>query len=386
MTLGSRTKSSGKPPRAAARLWIWLLGVAILAAAAYFLFFAGDAAEEEDASPRRSATIGYRSLGDVISASGTLNPSRQVEVGAQVSGQLQKLYVKAGDKVSKGDLLAEIDATIQRNLVAANRASLEAQETQLSVQQSGLELARLEAARQERLMAEDATAEVALDRARDALVRAEGAMVRLQSQIESQRARLTSDEATLGYSQIYAPIDGTVLKVLAAEGQTLTATYVTPVILHIANLSTLTVEAKVPEANVSKLNPGMAVHFSRFGGQGRRWHSSLAQILPRAEVAQGIVSYTALFEVDNSDGALLADMTVQVFFEQSAPREVLAVPLEMLSNFGERDPLTGTPAQVRVQFPDGRIELREITIGETSHTFAEVLSGLVEGDRVVTPE
>ncbi len=343
-----------------------------------------DAEPEESEPPQLSATIAHRTLGDFVSASGTLRPSRQVDVGAQVSGQLEKLHVRAGDTVSEGDLLAEIDATIQRSLVEASRATLDAQETQLDVQVSALELARLEAARQERLMQEDATHQAALDRARDALVRAEGAMTQLRSNIESQRARLSTAEANLGYSKIFAPIDGTVLAVLAAEGQTLTATYATPLILRIADLSTLTVEARVPEANVRKLNPGMPVRFTTLGGQGRAWRSALDQILPVSEINEGIVTYTALFNVDNSDGALLAGMTVQVFFEQTAQREVLAVPLEMVTDFGERDPMSGTPARVHLRHPDGRVEVRAITIGEVSHTHAEVLSGLSEGDSVVT--
>ena len=376
---GERRSVLGRP-------WVWVLVVVLLAAGGWYFLFADLGDASEDQAPRRSATIGHRSLGDLVTASGTLKPSRLVEVGAQVSGQLQKLHVNVGDMVVKGNLLAEIDATIQRNLVEASRASLRAQEAQLEVQRSALGLAEAEAARQERLRADRATTEVEYERARDALVRARGAMVQLESQIASQRARLTSDEAALGYSSIYAPSDGTVLQVLATEGQTLTATYVTPVILHLADLSTLTVEAKVAEANIGKLEPGMGVHFTTLGGRGRRWHGTLDQILPRAQTDGNVVTYTALFDVDNADGALRADMTVQVFFELTAPRQILAVPLEMLTDFGERDPETGTPAQVRVQYPDGQVEVREIAIGETSHTYAEVLSGLAEGDRVVAPE
>ena len=374
------------PRSALRRPWVWILAVAVAGVGGWHLLFGAGGGSREDETPRRSATIGPRTLGDVVTASGTLKPSRLVEVGAQVSGQLQKLHVKVGDTVARGDLVAEIDATIQRNLVDASRAGLRATEAQLAVQRSALGLAEAEAARQKRLRADEATTQVEYERARDALARAQGAMVQLESQIASQRARLTSDEAALGYSSIYAPADGTVLQVLAAEGQTLTATYVTPVILHLADLSTLTVEAKVAEANVGKLEPGMGVHFTTLGSRGRRWRGTLAQILPRANVENSVVTYTALFDVGNADGALRADMTAQVFFELDAPREVLAAPLEMLTDFGGRDPETGTPAQVRVQFADGTVEVREIAIGETSHTYAEVLSGLAEGDRVVAPD
>ena len=377
--------SSTEPRPILRRPWVWLLVAFLLAAGGWYFLYGGDDVAEEQI-PLRSATIGYRSLGDRVTATGTLKPSRLVEVGAQVSGQLQKLHAKVGDKVSKGDLIAEIDATIQISLLEVSREALKALEAQLAVQQSALRLAESDAARQERMRAEDATTEVELERAQDALARAQGAMVQLESRIASQRARLTSDEALLGYSRIYAPSDGTVLQVFAEEGQTLTATYVTPVILHLADLSTLTVESKVAQANIGKILPGMSVHFTTQGGQGRHWQSTLGQILPRAEIVNGVITYTALFDVDNTDGALRADMRVQVFFELTSPREVLAVPLDMVTDFGQHDPEKGTLAQARVQYPDGRIELREIALGETSHTYAEVLSGLVEGDRVVAPD
>lgn len=381
-----RLADSPPEPRATwRRRYIWLLAAILATAGGWFLLHGGQNETEEE-KPLRSATVGYRSLGNRVTASGTLRPSHLVEVGAQVSGQLQKLHVNVGDTVSQGDLIAEIDATIQFNLLEASREALKALEAQLAVQQSALQFAEREAARQQRMKAEEATSDVELERAQDALARAKGAMVQLESRIASQRARLSSDEALLGYSKIYAPADGTVMRVLAEEGQTLTATYVTPVILHLADLSTLTVECNVAQANIGKIMPGMSVHFTTQGGQGRRWQSTLEQILPRAEMVNNMVTYTALFDVDNADGALRADMRVQAFFELTAPREVLAVPLDMVTDFGQYDPETGTLAQARVQYSDGRIELRQIALGETSHTYAEVLSGLVEGDRVVAPE
>ena len=371
------------------RAWLWrILVVAVglsLLAGTYYWLINGSEGLSQGEGGMRVATIEHRTLGDVVTAAGTLKPRKLVEVGAQVTGQLQKLHVTVGDEVAAGDVLAEIDATIQINLVQATRSTLDALEAHLAVQQSALQVAEAEQSRQERLMAADATTAVELERARDAQVRAQGTLVQLQSQIASQRARLTSEEAKLGYSQIYAPIDGTVLEVLAAEGQTLTATYVTPVILHLADLSTLTVEAKVAEANVAKLKPGMGVYFTTLGGRGRRWRGNLDQILPRANVENNLVTYTALFSVDNADGALRADMTAQVFFELTSPREVLTVPLEMVDDFGDFKADGGTTGQVRYQHADGRIELREVRLGETSHTYAEVIAGLVAGDRVVAP-
>ncbi|MDE0189829.1 MAG: efflux transporter periplasmic adaptor subunit, partial [Gammaproteobacteria bacterium] len=184
-----RLDESAPPSRSALRKpWVWVLAVVLVAAGGWYFLFGAGGDGQEDETPRRSATIGHRTLGDVVTASGTLKPSRLVEVGAQVSGQLQKLHAKVGDTVARGDLIAEIDATIQRSIVEANRAALQATEAQLAVQRSALNLAEAEAARQKRLKADKATTEVEYERAQDALARAQGAMVQLESQIASQKA------------------------------------------------------------------------------------------------------------------------------------------------------------------------------------------------------
>lgn len=373
--------SDAATPPAKRRVWPWIVALAVVVLGGGYWWLGGD--DDDEGEPAtRTATVGYRQLGDLVTAAGKLKPSAIVEVGAQVSGQLHRLHVQVGDRVAAGDLLAEIDATIQRNLVKASRASVESQEAALGASQSALRLAEAEAERQRRLMAENATTAVALERAEDALVRARSNLAGAQARTESSRANLTSEEAKLGYANIYAPADGTVLQLIAAEGQTLTATYVTPVILHLADLSTMTVEAKVAEANIGKLTVGMGAYFTTLGGRDRRWRGTLRQVMPRAVVEANVATYTALFDVDNADGALLADMSAQVFFEISEPRRILAVPLDMVSDFARNDAgrMTG---EVNLLGADGVAAPRRITIGETSHTHAEVLEGLVEGNRVV---
>ena len=368
-------------PRAKRHVWPWVAALAVVVLGYGYWWFGGGDDGEDQAAPR-TATVGYQQLGDLVTAAGKLKPSAIVEVGAQVSGQLHRLHVDVGDRVAAGDLLAEIDATIQRNLVKASRASVDSQEAALDASQSALRLAEAEAERQRRLMAANATTEVALERAEDALVRARSNLAGAEARTESSRANLTSEEAKLGYANIYAPAAGTVLQLIAAEGQTLTATYVTPVILHLADLSTMTVEAKVAEANIGKLTVGMGAYFTTLGGRDRRWRGTLRQVMPRAVVEANVATYTALFDVDNADGALLADMSAQVFFEISEPRRILAVPLDMVSDFARNDAgrMTG---EVRLLGSDSFPAPRRIVIGETSHTHAEVLEGLVEGDRVM---
>ena len=286
------------------------------------------------------ANVDIGDIENAVTAAGNLQPFDYVDVGAQVSGQLDKLAVEVGDKVTAGTLLAEIDATVQLNRVEASRASLRALEAQLSARGASLKLATANADRQTRLIEEDATSQADFDSAISTLASAQSSLIQLQSQIAQSNASLASDEATLGYSNITAPVTGTVISIDKKEGQTLNASQQTPTILRLADLSTMTVQAEVSEADVSKLTTGMEVYFTTLGGGDRRWFGKLRQILPKPQVTNNVVLYTALFDVDNNDGALLSDMTAQIFFVTSSARNVVRVPVGAL-DFRDTNNLLG---------------------------------------------
>lgn len=415
--------------------------ILVLAIAAATWWWKGD-----DTATAAQPLIVDIEIGDIenaVTAAGTLQPSELVEVGAQVSGQLQKLHVDAGDTVEAGQLVAEIDATVQFNRVEASRASLKALEAQLSARESALELAKANAARQTRLMQDDASTQTDFEQAMNSLASAQSSYIQLQSQILQSNASLASDEAQLGFTKIYAPISGTVVAIDRKEGVTLNSNQQTPVILRIADLSTMTVGAEVSEADVTKLSTGMEVYFTTLGSGDRRWYSRLRQVLPTPVVTNNVVLYSALFDIDNADQALLSSMTAQVFFVTSSARNVVKVPVgalrytdnpdrpagaaasfdrgerrggreggeslsdeeraERRARFQARNAAGGGPgaategggarsrpdrdraaiATVQVALDDGSFEEREVRVGVTSRIAAEVLSGLEAGDRVV---
>jgi macrolide-specific efflux system membrane fusion protein len=320
-------KKQGIFPAARRHPRMFLLLVVALAAGSWWLF-------SDDAEPEAQPLIVTIEVGDIenaVTAAGTLQPSSYVDVGAQVSGLLETLAVEIGDLVTAGQLVAEIDATVQINRVDASRASLRALEAQLSARTAALKLAEANAQRQTRLLAEDATVAADFDSAINSLASAQSSLVQLQSQIAQSEASLASDEAQLGYTKIFAPTGGTIVSVNKKEGQTLNANQQTPVILRIADLSTMTVEAQVSEADVTKLTPGMTVYFTTLGSTERRWYGRLRQILPTPVVNNGVVLYTGLFDVDNADGMLLSSMTAQVFFVTSSATNVVKVPVGALS-------------------------------------------------------
>lgn len=175
-----------------------------------------------------------------VRAIGTLQPLSSVEVGAQVSGQITRLHVSAGDTVARGQLLAEIDASVLQAAVDAGRAQLAGLRAQLAEQQAQYTLARQQHARQQQMAAAGATREEDLQSAAAVLAAAGARVDRLEAEIEQIGSTLKGDEARLGYARIYAPIAGTVTGIDAKEGQTLNAAYQTPTVLRIADLSRMT--------------------------------------------------------------------------------------------------------------------------------------------------
>ncbi len=263
---------------------------------------------------------------DLVTATGTVQPLEYVDVGAQVSGQLKKLYIEVGSVVKEGDLLAEIDPTVFLATVDARRAGLRNQLATMKDRESQLALATLQYNRQKNLMAADATTTESLQTAEATLRSAKAQIDALQAQIEQTQSTLRADEANLNYAKIYAPMDGTVVSLTARQGQTLNANQTAPTILRIADLSTMTVQTQVSEAEVGKLRKGMEVYFTTLGSQGRRWYGALRKVEPTPTVTNNVVLYNALFDVPNKNQALMPSMTTQVFFIAATARDALLVP------------------------------------------------------------
>jgi membrane fusion protein, macrolide-specific efflux system len=283
-----------------------------------------------DADRPLMATAAYGDVENTVASAGNLQPSNTVPVGAQVSGQLRKVHVRVGDQVTVGQLLGEIDARVQVNRVASSEANIASAEAQLEARRSALDLAKSNAERAERLMAERATSQQEYDSAMNNLASAEASYFAQLKSIEQNKATLATDKTQLEYTNLFAPIDGTVVSIAVKEGTTLNATQQSPTVMSIANLSTMTVETQISEADVGKLWIGMDVYFNTLSGGNRRWYSTLRQILPTPTATNNVVTYTGLFDVENDDGALLSGMTTQVYFVTSSARGVLTVPVGAL--------------------------------------------------------
>ncbi|MBI6926760.1 efflux RND transporter periplasmic adaptor subunit [Pseudomonas putida] len=348
------------------------------------------------AVPANTVSVTRTDIESSVTALGTLQPRRYVDVGAQASGQIRTLHVEAGDTVRKGQLLVEIDPSTQQARVDAGRFSIDNLKAQLTEQRAQFKLAKQQLARQRSLADAGATREEDVQAADAQLSVTQARIDMYQAQIRQAQASLRSDEAELGYTRIYAPMDGTVVAVDAREGQTLNAQQQTPLILRIAKLSPMTVWAQVSEADIGKVKPGMTAYFTTLAGGKRRWTSHVRQILPippkpleqtssgggsPASATNGatgtqVVQYTVLLDVENPDGALMAEMTTQVFFVAGQASGVLTVPLAALD---EQDGVQ----IAQVLAPDGQVQPRQVRTGLSDRLRVQVLDGLGEGERLL---
>jgi macrolide-specific efflux system membrane fusion protein len=348
------------------------------------------------------ATVQRGNLEDTVTATGILQPREYVDVGTQVSGQLKKLHVEIGSPVKAGQLIAEIDPTVYQSRVEADQAQLRTQQAQLVDKQAQLTLADQQHQRQVNLMKDNATTQDALQTSEAALGSARAQIDVLKAQVEQTQSTLRGDQASLSYTKIYAPMSGTVVAQTAKQGQTLNANQQAPVIVRIADLSTMTVQSQVSEADVAKLRPGMPVYFATLGDTGKRWYGTLRQINPTPETVNNVVLYDALFDVDNHDAALMTQMTAQVFFVAAEAKDAVLVPVSALRPAGTpaaarrtargsdataaidpRTSLANGPAAVRVVASDGSVSSRDVRVGVVSRVSAQIVSGLEPGERVV---
>lgn len=339
---------------------------------------------------RPSETNDVRALevvvGDIeenVTAQGKLEPKEYVDVGAQVTGQLQKLYVDIGDNVSAGQLLVEIDPRVYAARVQADEANIKNLRAQLEGQQAEVIFARQQYERNRALMKSKGVSEQDFQNSDFNLKKAVATAGSIQAQIEQVQSTLSGDRANLGFTKIFAPIDGTVVTRTARLGQTLNANQTTPMILQLAKLDAMTVRAQVAEADVMRLKAGLPVYFTTLGSGDRRWHGKVRQILPSPEVLNNVVLYNVLVDVDNRDRQLMSGMSTQMFFVLGRAEKANLIPLAALGRrLPERDSEAGKAYQVK-QLAGQAVQEKVIHVGLLNRRFAEVRDGLAAGDQLL---
>lgn len=354
------------------RRWILALAViAAIAAAAVWHF------RHPAPTDFKTVKVTKRDLQQNVLATGQLDAVRKVDVGAQVSGQLEKLYVEIGDKVKKGQLLGVIDPQQAQNSIREGEATLRELHAQLLQAQAEQQLAAVTLQRNQALAKLQAVSRQDLDQAATQLAVKKAQVGTINAQIARNQASLDTAKINLAYTRIEAPMDGDVVQITTLQGQTVIAAQQAPNILRLADLGTMLVKAQVSEADVINLKPGQKAWFTVLGDPTRRFDGVLKDIQPTPEKVNNAIFYYARFEVPNPERLLRLQMTAQVHIQLAGVQQALVIPLAALG-----DQIADNRYHVSV-LKQGKEEKREVAIGLRNNIDVQILSGLEAGDEVI---
>lgn len=336
-----------------------------------------------------TVAVGRGDIETTVLASGVLEASSLVSVGAEVSGTIKTVNVQLGDNVKKGDLIAEIDSLNQENAVKSAQAALAGVEAQKRNQEAVLSKAKAALDRSTQLNASSLVSQTDLDTAQAAVDQAQAQIDQLDAQIAQAELTVNSAKLNLSRTQIVAPSDGTVVALLVEEGQTVNANSSTPTIAKIANLDTMVIKAEISEADVVKVQPGQRVYFTILGDPDNKIEATLREIEPAptsissdstsSSTSSDAVYYNGLFDVPNSDHRLRISMTAEVTIVLADAKNVLTLPSGLVTHKG-RDGKT----VVMVYDPATEQERpTPVEVGLNNNINAEIVSGLNEGEQVV---
>ncbi|ENX32504.1 hypothetical protein F889_03486 [Acinetobacter colistiniresistens] len=408
------------------------IGVLIIAALGWMFF-----KPKAQAPQYISAEVSRGDIENSVLATGVLEATKMVSVGAQVSGQVKKMYVQLGDQVKQGQLIAQIDSIRQENEQKTAEANIKNQQAQLAVQQANLAKVEAEYKRQQAMFNQDATSRAELEAALANFKTAQAQITSISAQIEQSRLTLATAKENLGYTRIVAPMDGTIVAIVTEEGQTVNANQTAPTIVKLAKLDTMTIKAQISEADVMKVEKGQTVYFTTLGNSDKKHYAKLRQVEPApnsintettssssSSTSNAAVYYNALFDVPNEDGKLRIDMTAQVYIVLAEAKNALTVPAAAIqTQRGNRGSGKGNSANankseqakkpdtdqtqrpkrlelseeekaliaqgkastgmVRVLQADGTAQPQPVLIGLNNRVTAQVLKGLKLGDQVV---
>ncbi len=328
--------------------------------------------------PIPTIMVSRQTLQQSVLASGFLQPIRRVDVGSQASGQLTSLKVSPGDFVTQGQLLGEIDPTLSQNALQDARVALNSLLAQKKANQAQVRRSTLMLQRQQAMLKQDAASRQDVESAQADLQVQQAQLAAMNAQIHQQKIRVATAETNLGYTQIIAPVSGTVLSVSTQAGQTVVASYQVPVILEIADLSIMTVRAQIPEADIALIKPGLPVCFTPLGAAHVPFCSQIKTLEPAPEKINNAIFFNALFDVQNSKGFLRPEMTAQVSVQLNKADDVLVIPLTALGASKEANHY-----QIRTVNGHDNVSEKAIVTGIDNGTLIEVKQGVYEGERVL---
>ncbi|EOV4109912.1 efflux RND transporter periplasmic adaptor subunit [Campylobacter coli] len=315
--------------------------LALFGVGAYFIFF-----NDNEKITYFTQKVKKIDISQTIEAVGKVYAKDQVDVGAQVSGQIIKLYVDVGSHVKQGDLIAQIDKDKQQNDLDITKAQLESAKANLESKKVALEIASKQYQREQKLYAAKASSLENLEIQKNNYYSLKASVAELNAQVIQLEITLKNAKKDLDYTTITAPIDGVVINVAVDEGQTVNANQNTPTIVRIANLDEMEIKMEIAEADVNKIKIGTELEFSLLNDPQKTYRASIASIDPAdtevsdssssyyssSSSSSNAIYYYAKFYVQNKDNFLRIGMSIQNEIVIASVKDVIAVPTYAIKN------------------------------------------------------
>ena len=253
-----------------------LLGLLVAAGVAYYFFSSNS--KQETTYLTESVTRG--NVEKTVIASGSVESVNEVDVGAQASGKITKLYVKLGQEIKKGEMIADIDSTTQINTLNTKKAALVSYQAQLRAKKTAYDVALSSYNRLSKLYTQKATSLDNVNTAKSTLDNAKAEVEAVEANIKQAEIEVNTAETNVGYTKITAPMDGTVISVPVSEGQTVNANQTTPTIVTIADLSKMKIKPEISEGDITKVKAGQKVSFTILSDSQTLYHSVIDSVDP----------------------------------------------------------------------------------------------------------
>ena len=388
MNISDKTRTFRNP-----KVWIPVSAVIVLILASLVFWIT----TREDDVKYMTEKVRTGNISQVVEATGEVAAVNLVSVGAQVSGQIKKLYVVLGQEVKQGEMIAEIDSQTQENTLNTDKAKLDNYKAQLEARKIILAISRKQYNRERILIKTNSTSQQNLENARDAYATAKANVNEMESLIRQTQIAINTDETNLGYTKIRAPLNGTIVSVPVEEGQTVNANQTTPTIVQIANLNDMEIDIEISEGDITKVKPGMKIDYTILSEPNTVFHARLDSIDPglttltdgsydksssstsSSSSSNEAVYYYGRAYVDNPEGKLRIGMLTQNTIHVSSAENVLIVPsITISSQQGKHF--------VRVLTDKKKVEKREVETGISDGVFTEIKSGLNDGEQVISSE
>lgn len=337
----------------------------------------------------QTTTAKENNVSTSVTATGTVEPVDQVEVGTQVSGLVEKIYVDYNSTVKKGQLLAELDKTTLNQSVANAQASYNAALNELNYYQQNF-------SRQKNMYNAGVISMADYEQANYQIKNA-------QATVAQRKTALVQAQANLGYAYIYSPIDGIIISKEVEEGQTVAASMTTPTLFTIAkDINKMQVEADVDEADIGGVKEGQRVTFTVDAYPEETFSGKVRQVRLGATTTSNVVTYTVIIDADNPDHKLKPGLTATVAIFTTELNNILTIETKalnfspdstLLAKYYEQNKVQGKMPQITqskekkyvwIKNFDGTISPKEIATGTNDGIVVEVLSGLSEGEEVIT--